>query len=74
MIIQLLPSSRKCLLRENGLTTRSIFLLQMTPRCFLIGHSGPILSLAFVHLTTDNFDLIVSSSDNGYVIFCATSC
>lgn len=38
----------------------------MTPRCFLIGHTGPILSLAFVHLTTDNFDLIVSSSDNGY--------
>ncbi|CAL8086757.1 unnamed protein product [Orchesella dallaii] len=38
---------------------------EMTPRCFLIGHSGPILSLAFVHLTTDNFDLIISSSDNG---------
>ena len=42
-----------------------IFYFQITPRCFLIGHSGSILALAYVKLNSSSLDLIVSSSENG---------
>lgn len=41
--------------------------IQITPRCFLIGHSGTILSIAYIPMGTGSFDLVVSSSDNGQV-------
>jgi WD40 repeat protein len=39
--------------------------MEAMPRCFLIGHSGPISALAYVHLPGEKFDLIVSASENG---------
>ncbi|CAG7815558.1 unnamed protein product [Allacma fusca] len=38
---------------------------EINPRCFLIGHSGAILALAYVKFTSSSLDLIVSSSENG---------